>query len=549
MKINLIVAFTLLCHVLSAQEQKITARIVEPGTEKSVAEAKITIEGTTISTFTNHLGWFELMVDRAQHKSINVSHISYKLLQVQIPAQDRFKLYLERDTVRLKPLNLNDYAGTPVAGEQNITGSGQTSDEAEARYPGGWSELYKTIGTTLHPALPAVTEKGFVVNFTISETGQPVDIEVSEPSAKETVVAAFQKMPAWTPAMQHQKNVKQQFMMQICRFAKVELQKGDMFELTTFINRQIRYPAYAKRMGLEGPTFTQFTVDEFGNVIDILLLEGLDASCNSEVKRVISIIPSAILKTLSEKTHERLFILPVLFGLGKPLKEGREYKLEHNAYLLPAIDVMAGELTVVRRELGNGRITSIPAQQPVIVIFTTLNEALVQPRNAQRLTLRNDKLTAFPTDILTLTNLTFLDLEQNQITSLPEDLDALTNLERLYLLQNKLTDLPDKFANLKKLRTLGLSNNLFSVFPASLTSLEKLEVLDMSNNQLTEIPATIKQMKNLETIALMNNKITRIPPEFLELRKLKRIYLNGNPISADDIQLLKQTFKKAEIEF
>jgi Leucine rich repeat/Gram-negative bacterial TonB protein C-terminal len=548
MKFRFLVLLTLSCHWLYAQEQKITARVVEPGTEKSVAEAKISIEGTTIFTFTNHLGWFELLVDRSQHKSINVSHISYKLLQVQIPAQDRFKLYLEKDTVRLKSLNLNDYVGTLVVDEENTIDVSLTADETEARYPGGWNELYKTIGTALHPALPDMTEKALLVNFTISETGQPIAIEVSEPSLKDAVVAAFQKLSAWTPATQHQKSVKQQFLLPVIRFANVELQAVDLLELKTFIARQIKYPVPAKRMGIEGPTFTQFTVEESGNIISIVLLEGLDASCNEEVKRVASIIPASILKSISEKSHQQSFILPVFFGLDEPLKKGRYYRPESSAYLLPPIDVVAGGLTIVRREIG-GSSKTIYGPEPVIITFTTLHEALEKPQNTKRLALRNSALTVFPSEVLKLSNLSFLDLEQNQIPSLPDNIDALDDLQELYLLQNKLTTLPDNFGNLKKLRTLGLANNQLSFFPASLTSLEKLEFLDLTNNQLTEIPATIKQMKNLETIMLMYNKITRIPPEFFELKKIKKIYLNGNPIVAEDIQRLKQTFKKAEISF
>lgn len=548
MRNKLVVALALLCHYLYAQEQKIIARVVESGTEKSVAEAKISIDGTTKSTFTNHLGWFELMIDRSQHQSMSISHISYKITRIRIPSEDRFKLYLEKDTVRLRPLNLDDYAGTPVSQNEKVTDVGLSSDEAEAMYPGGWDEFYKTIGSALHSELPTVTEKGFTLNFTISETGKPIDIEVSEPTAKEVTVATLQKMPSWTPATQHQKQVKQHFLLPVTRFTKVELLASDVSELKTFIARHIKYPVQAKRMGIEGTTFTQFSVDEGGYVVSVVLLKGVDASCNDEAKRVISIIPASMLKSISEKSHQKSFILPVFYGLDVPFKEGRDYQPQSSASLLPPIDVVAGGLTVVRREIG-GSSRTIYRPEPVIVTFTSLNDALVQPRKTQRLTLRDNKLTEFPQDILKLTKLTFLDLEQNQIESLPEGIDKLTELKELYLLQNKLASLPQNFATLKNLQTVGLSNNLFSVFPTPLTSLEKLKAVDLTNNQLTEIPTSINQMKNLETIVLINNKISRIPPEFFELKKLKDIYLDGNPISKEDIQLLKQRFKKAKISF
>lgn len=548
MKSTLSIALVVACQLVYSQEQKLTARIVEAGTEKAISDVKIMIEGSNMATFTNHLGWFELPVDRSQHSTLTISHISYKILQVQIPAQDRFKLYLEKDTVQLKPLNLNDTGNESMVSQTSASNS--LSDETEASYPGGWSKLYDDLGKALNPALTTVTEKGFTVNFTISDDGRPVDVQVSDPSAKDAVAAAFQTMPAWTPASQHGKSVRQQFMLVVYRFTKVELQPSDLVDIKTFISRQIKYPAQARRIGVEGPTFTKFTVDETGTVINIMLLEGVEASCNEEVKRVISIIPDPMLKTLSEKTHEREFILPIFFGLGQALRKGREFKGGSNGYVLPPIDVMAGGLTIQRRELGGGVRTLTPTTPPpVIVTYNNLTDALMQPRDAQRLTLRDNKLVSFPADILKLTNLTFLDLEQNQISVLPQNIDALSDLQELYLLQNRLTTLPNNFRNLKKLRTLGLANNLLTSVPSSVTALEKLEVLDMTNNQLTEIPKTINQMKNLETLVLMANKITHIPAELYELKKLKKIYLNGNPIDPKDIEVLKRTFKKTEISF
>jgi Leucine-rich repeat (LRR) protein len=54
-------------------------------------------------------------------------------------------------------------------------------------------------------------------------------------------------------------------------------------------------------------------------------------------------------------------------------------------------------------------------------------------------------------------------------------------------------------------------------------------------------------MKNLKTLILINNNITALPPEFFTLKKLEKIYLDGNPINSNDLELLKRTFKKAEI--
>ncbi len=551
MNYRLIALFVLFYTSSFSQEQKITARIVDAGTQTAIKYANITIPGTNLRTFTNHLGYFELAVDRTKHTHLLISHISYKILQIALPAEDRFKVPLEKDTVLLNTLNLTLYPKTSTGSTEIVHDS--LASESEASFPGGIEAFYTYVGNALAPALPDLTDQGFSVLFTINETGQPSDITVSDPSASAVINEAFQKMPAWTAASQRQKKVKQVFSLSVNRFIKVVLQPADINDITTFIQRQVKYPAQAKRMGVEGAIFMQFAVDESGNVMSIVVLKGINDYCNDEVKRVISIVPAAYLKSLVDKTRQREFILPVFFGLDKALRTGRGYVPNSSAYMLTAIDVVAGGLIIQRRELGNGAARTVygsfPKPEPVLTTFTTLGEALLLPKNVQRLSLRNNGLSAFPIDILKLPSLNFLDLENNQLTALPDDINVLTDLKELYLLNNKLTVLPSNFSSLKKLRTLSLANNKFGSFPQSVTSLEKLEILDLSSNQLNSIPSEIGLMKNLKTLVLINNKITSLPPEFFTLKKLEKIYLDGNPINSNDLELFKKTFSKAEIGF
>jgi outer membrane biosynthesis protein TonB len=172
-----------------------------------------------------------------------------------------------------------------------------------------------------------------------------------------------------------------------------------------------------------------------------------------------------------------------------------------------------------------------------------------QPKAVRRLSLTDNGLSEFPSDILKLTNLEFLDLEENQIQTLPGEIAALNKLEELYLLENQLQGLPGSFGNLKKLRILGLAYNQLRTFPIEITSLEKLAALDLSDNQLSSLPREIGALKNLRFLVLRNNRITNIPQEFYALRKLEKIYLEGNPIDQKDIELLKATFNKTEIVF
>lgn len=554
MNLKVILPLVLLSHFVFSQERSIIGRVVESGTEKPVRDVNINVTSTTISTLTNHLGYFEVSVDRSQHTTLLISHITFKIVEMPIPAADRFKIYLEKDTILLNILNLNQYP-KPATSPEVKSNYDSLAIESSAMFQDGIESFYTYMGNVLAPALPQVNTTGFSVAFTINETGQAVDLSISDssPEVKAAITQAIGTMPDWTPATQRRKNVKQSFILPIKRFTIPDPQSLDFKELNTFIQKNIKYPAQAKRMGIEGPIFMQFTTDELGDVISIVLLKGINDYCNDEVKRVISIIPAAYLKSLVDKTEQKNFILPVFFGLDRALKTGRDYAPNSSAYMLPAIDVMAGGLTIQRRELGNGAARTVSGPmyrpEPVLITFTALGDALLAPKNVQRLSLRNNELSAFPMEILALTSLSFLDLENNQLTALPDDINVLADLRELYLLNNKFTSLPNNFSSLKKLRTLGLANNKFGSFPHSIISLEKLEMLDLSSNKLTSIPPEIGLMKNLKTLILINNKITALPPEFFTLKKLEKIYLDGNPINSNDIELLKKTFKKAEIGF
>jgi Leucine rich repeat/CarboxypepD_reg-like domain/Gram-negative bacterial TonB protein C-terminal len=554
MTFRLTLIFIFVFHAAFSQERSIVGRILDAGTQTPVKDANIIIPGTAKATFSNHLGYFELPVDRTQHKTFQISHIGYKIIQLPIPAEDKFRLNLERDSVLLQAINLNQYPILEPDVDSLLPSDQESPAESEAMFPGGIETFYSYMGNALASALPNVSEPGFRVIFTIDETGQATDVKISNPAQEiQTAVnQAFQQMPRWTPATQRQKNVKQLFVLPVRRFTPRVIQASDLKDFYSFIQKTIKYPAQAKRMGIEGLVVMEFEIDQAGNIMAVTLLRGLDESCNTEVKRVILVTPAEHFKALFEKTQETKFMLPVFLGLDGPIKKGRDYKPTSTAFMMPPIDVVAGALTVQRREIGGSVTSSKPwngVTGPTEVTYLSLTDALKEQNTARRLMLKNNNLKSFPVEILNLRKLIFLDLERNEIQSLPDGIDVLDDLKELYLPNNKLTGLPDNVVNLKKLKTLGLGNNQFASFPASIPALVKLEELDLSNNQLSEIPAEIGLLKNLRVLMLSNNTIKSLPQELFQLKKLDKIYLRGNSIKPEDLTLLKKTFKNAEFDF
>ena len=58
-----------------------------------------------------------------------------------------------------------------------------------------------------------------------------------------------------------------------------------------WLAQNLRYPAAAKRMGIEGSVVVGFTVDENGDISDISIVESLYKLCDREAMRLIKIMP------------------------------------------------------------------------------------------------------------------------------------------------------------------------------------------------------------------------------------------------------------------
>ena len=58
-----------------------------------------------------------------------------------------------------------------------------------------------------------------------------------------------------------------------------------------FLEKNLRYPPTASRMGLEGKVFVKFVVEPDGTISGADVLKGFDAACDREALRVIKLVP------------------------------------------------------------------------------------------------------------------------------------------------------------------------------------------------------------------------------------------------------------------
>ena len=63
--------------------------------------------------------------------------------------------------------------------------------------------------------------------------------------------------------------------------------KGGMKKFYEYVFKKMKYPAQARRMGIEGKVYVQFVVERDGSITDVQAIRGIGAGCDEEAKKVI----------------------------------------------------------------------------------------------------------------------------------------------------------------------------------------------------------------------------------------------------------------------
>lgn len=90
---------------------------------------------------------------------------------------------------------------------------------------------------------------------------------------------------------------------------------GGMEALAKFLQKNVKYPAIARRMGVEGSVFVSFVIDKAGVISDIAVVKGISAECDKEAVRVVGMMPPWKPGKQNGKAVRCRFVLPVRFKL------------------------------------------------------------------------------------------------------------------------------------------------------------------------------------------------------------------------------------------
>lgn len=133
-------------------------------------------------------------------------------------------------------------------------------------------------------------------------------------------------------------------------------------------------------------------------------------------------------------------------------------------------------------------------------VFTTLEEALINPDQVIKLSLKRKRLKEIPQAVYQFPNLTWLDISKNQLKVLPSEIAKLQKLEYLNVSNNNLDQLPDDIVNLVNLKRLIANQNNLTGLPAQLGNCEKLQFLDLWSNNIEDLPESLSKCQDLKVI-------------------------------------------------
>jgi len=92
--------------------------------------------------------------------------------------------------------------------------------------------------------------------------------------------------------------------------------KGGMPAFYKYVGEKIKYPAQARRMGIEGRVFVEFVVGKDGSISEVRAVKGIGAGCDEEAVRIVQSAPAWTPGKQRGKAVKQRMVLPITFKLG-----------------------------------------------------------------------------------------------------------------------------------------------------------------------------------------------------------------------------------------
>jgi len=93
--------------------------------------------------------------------------------------------------------------------------------------------------------------------------------------------------------------------------------KGGMAAFYAFVSQNIRYPAQARRMGIEGKVSVEFVVEKDGSLSAFTVVKGIGAGCDEEAIRVLQMSPPWTPGKQRGQAVKQRMVLPIYFKMAQ----------------------------------------------------------------------------------------------------------------------------------------------------------------------------------------------------------------------------------------
>lgn len=93
--------------------------------------------------------------------------------------------------------------------------------------------------------------------------------------------------------------------------------KGGLQAMARFVQRNLKYPAVARRMETEGIVFVSFVVNTDGRVIDVKAIKGISKECDEEAVRMVSSMTDWLAGRQGNIPVMVRMVLPIRFQLNR----------------------------------------------------------------------------------------------------------------------------------------------------------------------------------------------------------------------------------------
>ena len=159
---------------------------------------------------------------------------------------------------------------------------------------------------TLKYVAPKVTKEEVVEEVPTIEEIKKTEVSTETTEGPETVV--FEE-PVKEVVSTGEDNTVYNYVEQQPEFP------GGIEAMVKFIQKNMKYPALARRMGVEGKVFVGFVVNKDGSITGVEIVKGISTECDKEATRVVQLMPPWKVGKQNGKPVRVKFIVPINFKL------------------------------------------------------------------------------------------------------------------------------------------------------------------------------------------------------------------------------------------